>query len=108
MPTESTRIWRVAEGSVHIYRLFDLGEAIDLSHAERLLAAPRSRLRLEAAQSMTALEIPRPPLQVALGRRALPLASGPREGYCDACFTGEYLVQFPQSRPTAPLRLVGG
>ncbi len=31
-----------------------------------------------------------------------------REGYCDACFTGEYLVQFPQSRPTAPLRLVGG
>jgi len=31
-----------------------------------------------------------------------------REGYCDACFTGEYLVQFPQSRPAAPLRLVGG
>jgi len=31
-----------------------------------------------------------------------------RQGYCDACFTGEYLLQFPQSRPTAPLRLVGG
>jgi amidophosphoribosyltransferase len=32
----------------------------------------------------------------------------PREGYCDACFTGEYLVEFPQARPAAPLRLVGG
>ena len=31
-----------------------------------------------------------------------------RSGYCDACFTGEYLLQFPQSRPAAPLRLVGG
>jgi amidophosphoribosyltransferase len=31
-----------------------------------------------------------------------------REGYCDACFSGEYLLEFPQSRPAAPLRLVGG
>ncbi len=30
-----------------------------------------------------------------------------RDGFCDACFTGEYLVQFPQCRPAAPLRLVG-
>ena len=30
-----------------------------------------------------------------------------REGFCDACFTGEYLLNFPQSRPAAPLRLVG-
>ncbi len=32
----------------------------------------------------------------------------PREGYCDACFTGAYLLAFPQTRPAAPLRLVGG
>ena len=31
----------------------------------------------------------------------------PRQGFCDACFTGEYLIQFPQARPAAPLRLVG-
>jgi amidophosphoribosyltransferase len=31
-----------------------------------------------------------------------------REGFCDACFTGEYLLKFPQARPAAPLRLVGG
>jgi amidophosphoribosyltransferase len=30
-----------------------------------------------------------------------------REGFCDACFSGEYLLEFPQSRPVAPLRLVG-
>src|SRR5512132_4616636 len=28
-----------------------------------------------------------------------------RDGFCDACFTGEYLLQFPQARPAAPLRL---
>jgi amidophosphoribosyltransferase len=30
-----------------------------------------------------------------------------REGFCDACFTGEYLLRFPQAKPAAPLRLVG-
>jgi hypothetical protein len=74
----------VAEGSVHVYRLFDLGDAVDLSRAEELLAAPRSRRRLETAQGMTALEIPRPPLQVSLGARDLPLASGPRQGDASA------------------------
>jgi amidophosphoribosyltransferase len=32
-----------------------------------------------------------------------------RSGYCDACFSGEYLVQFPRRPATAPpLRVVGG
>ena len=30
-----------------------------------------------------------------------------RSGFCDACFSGEYLVQFPQRSPAAPLRVVG-
>jgi amidophosphoribosyltransferase len=32
-----------------------------------------------------------------------------RSGYCDACFSGEYLIQFPK-RPAVPtpLRVVGG
>jgi amidophosphoribosyltransferase len=30
-----------------------------------------------------------------------------RQGFCDACFTGEYVLEFPHSRPAAPLRLVG-
>jgi len=79
VPSTAPRGWRVAEGTVHVYRLFDVADALDLSHAEQLLAAPRSRLRLEGMQSTTALDIPRPPLHVALGRRSLPLAGGPRE-----------------------------
>jgi amidophosphoribosyltransferase len=32
-----------------------------------------------------------------------------RSGYCDACFSGEYLIQFPKrTSPATPLRVVGG
>jgi amidophosphoribosyltransferase len=30
-----------------------------------------------------------------------------RKGFCDACFSGEYLIPFPQRAPAAPLRVVG-
>src|SRR5215208_6221094 len=70
---------RVAEGAVHVYRLFDVADAVDLPAAERALAQPRSRLRLAGQQSGTALEIPRPPLHVHLGRRALALPGGSQE-----------------------------
>lgn len=32
----------------------------------------------------------------------------PRQGFCDACFSGEYLVEFPRHRQQTQLRLVGG
>jgi hypothetical protein len=84
VPSAAPRSWRVAEGTVHVYRLFDIADAVDLSRAEQLLAAPSSRLRLAGMQSTTALEIPRPPLQVALGRRTVPIAAGPRVGEASA------------------------
>ncbi|HVO19409.1 MAG TPA: amidophosphoribosyltransferase [Anaeromyxobacter sp.] len=31
-----------------------------------------------------------------------------RSGYCDACFSGEYLIQFPRRPAATPLRVVGG
>ncbi len=31
-----------------------------------------------------------------------------RSGYCDACFSGEYLIQFSRRPTAAPLRVVGG
>ncbi|HYS82395.1 MAG TPA: hypothetical protein VEM76_16920, partial [Anaeromyxobacteraceae bacterium] len=74
----------VAEGTLHVYRLFDVGDALDLARAEALLAAPSSRLQLEGAQSTTALEIPRPPLHVALGSRTVPLAGGTRSAEASA------------------------
>ena len=70
--------FRIADGSVHVYRLFDVADAVDLGAAERNLSAS-SRLRLERAQSGAAIEIPRPPLHVHLGKRTLLLGSGPRE-----------------------------
>ena len=32
---------------------------------------------------------------------------GERSGFCDACFTGEYLIEFPHRAVSAPLRVVG-
>jgi hypothetical protein len=82
--TAPPRSWRVADGEVLVYRLFDLADALDLSHAEKLVSAPRSRLRLAGAQSTTAVEIPQPPLRVELGPHPLPLPSGRREATASA------------------------
>jgi hypothetical protein len=76
--------FHVADGTFHVYRLFDVADAVDLVAAERAISVPRSRLRLEGAQSETALVIPRPPLHVHLGARSLPLAGGPRHAEASA------------------------
>ncbi len=76
--------WRVADGTIRIYRLFDVADAIDLGRAEALAGAPTSRVRLEGSRTHSAIEIPRPPLRLALGPRALPLPSGERPGIARA------------------------
>jgi hypothetical protein len=76
--------WRVEDGEVLVYRLFDVADAVDLQQAEVAAAAPKSRLRLSGVQSATAIEFPRPPLYVGLGKRSLPLATGPREAELNA------------------------
>ncbi|HEX9399527.1 MAG TPA: hypothetical protein VF912_05400 [Anaeromyxobacter sp.] len=75
---------RIADGTVYVYRLFDLADAVDLAAAEIAAGAPTSRLRLEGAQSASALEFPRPPLHLGLGAREVPLASGPRTAEASA------------------------
>lgn len=75
---------RIADGTVHVYRLFDVADAVDLAAAEAVVSAPKSRLRLEGAQSGSALEFPRPPLHLGLGTREVPLASGPRAAEASA------------------------
>lgn len=62
---------RVADGQIFIYRLFDVADSIDLSLAERMAAAPKSRLALDGEGTGTAFEFPRPPLHLVLGRREL-------------------------------------
>ena len=75
---------RIADGAVYVYRLFDVADAVDLAKAEVLVSAPKSRLRLEGAQSGSALEFPRPPLHLWLGPREVPLTSGARGGEASA------------------------
>jgi hypothetical protein len=75
---------RIADGTVFVYRLFDVADAVDLARAEEAVSAPKSRLRLEGAQSGSALEFPRPPLHLGLGAREVPLRSGARRAEASA------------------------
>jgi hypothetical protein len=80
----ATPVFRVADGEVWIYRLFDVAYAIDLDKADQLGAAPAARLAMETAQSATALQFPRAPLHVTLGRRPVALPSGTRTAEASA------------------------
>jgi hypothetical protein len=81
--------WRITDGAIHVYRLFDVADAIDLSAAEALASAPTSRVRLEGSRTHSAVELPRPPLHLALGPRTLLLASGAR-----ACQASAHLFDY--------------
>jgi hypothetical protein len=67
---------KVDEGEVLVYRLFDVADAVDLARAEALAAAPKARFKIDRALSASAIEFPRPPLHLALGRRDLDLPAG--------------------------------
>ncbi|HSD18575.1 MAG TPA: hypothetical protein VLC54_00930 [Anaeromyxobacter sp.] len=96
----------ISDGSVHVYRLFDVADAIDLPAAERAvevaMAAPKSRARLTGAQSATALELPRPPLRIALGPREVPLRSGARSAEASAHVFDYGVVSILYKLPIAP------
>jgi hypothetical protein len=93
---------RIADGTVHVYRLFDVADAVDLAAAERAAGAPASRLRLEGAQSGSALEFPRPPLQLGLGPREIPLASGPLRAEASAHVYDYGVISVLYRVPIAP------
>ncbi|HEY6004298.1 MAG TPA: hypothetical protein VIV57_15590 [Anaeromyxobacter sp.] len=93
---------RIADGSVFVYRLFDVADAVDLAAAEAAVSAPKSRLRLEGAQSASALEFPRPPLLLGLGARAIPLASGARTAEASAHVYDYGVVSIRYRLPIAP------
>lgn len=70
---------RIRGGTLRVYRLFDVADEIDLARAQALATGPSERRRWEGVHSSGAIEIPRPPLHLDLGRREVPLASGPRQ-----------------------------
>jgi hypothetical protein len=69
---------RVRDGELRVYRLFDVAEEIDLVRAQAVATGPSARLRLARVHSGAAIQIPRPPLHLALGPREVPLRSGAR------------------------------
>jgi hypothetical protein len=79
MPAREPFPHRVQEGTLRVYRLFDVADGIDLVRAEMLAKGTTARHRWEGVHGSAALEIPRPPIHLQLGRRTLPLTSGARE-----------------------------
>jgi hypothetical protein len=100
----------VADGAVYVYRLFDVADAVDLAAAERLVAAPTSRLALQGALSASALEFPRPPLQLAIGPREVPLPpelAGARRALASANVYDFGVVSILYELPIAPGTALG-
>src|SRR5690349_10694140 len=64
--------------SVLCYRLFDVGDRIDLARVESQLAQAGRRLRFTREGSQFVV-LPEPPVTVQLGQRTLVLASGERQ-----------------------------
>jgi hypothetical protein len=71
-------------GSVLLYRLWDLGDEIDLRSADRLLADSAPARRKPGRFEARALSIPTPPLVVTLGSQRLPLGEEACEIECNA------------------------
>ena len=92
----------VREGTVRVYRLFDVADAVDLSRAETLAAAPASRFRLDSPRTHSAIEIPYPPVHLRLGSRTLPLRSGARsaEARASVADTGVVSILFELPIPS--------
>ena len=93
---------KVAEGEVLVYRLFDVADAVDLTRAEALAAAPTARLKIDRALSASAIEFPRPPLHLALGRRDLDLPGGRRSAIATAHVFDYGVVSVRYTIPVEP------
>ncbi len=92
--------FRVEDGEVLVYRLFDVADAVDLARAEPLVGT--ARLAMEGAQSRTALEFPRAPLLVSLGEREVPLPGGPRRAAASVHVFDYGVVSVRYRLPVAP------
>jgi len=79
MPVREPFPHRVQDGALRVYRVLDVADEIDLVRAEALAKGASVRHRWEGVHSSAALEIPRPPIHLNLGRRQVPLAAGARE-----------------------------
>ena len=93
----------LATGSVLLYRLWDLGDEIDLQRADRLFADSAPVRRKLARSEARALSIPTSPLMVSLGVRRLVLGQEACDIECHATLFdfGAASVRLHVTPPTA-------
>lgn len=98
---------RVADGQFFVYRLFDVADSIDLSQAEKVAAAPKSRLALEGPGTGNAFEFPRPPLHLVLGRREIRVGGELREAEASAHLMDTGVASILYKLPISPGTTLG-
>ena len=101
-PMEAKDGLKVDEGEVLVYRLFDVADAVDLARAEALAAAPKARFKIDRTLSASAIEFPRPPLHLALGRRDLDLPAGRKSAIASAHVFDYGVVSIRYTIPVEP------
>ena len=94
----------IASATLTIYQFFDIGDAIDLDHAQRCLSNPSERrVRLRARQSES-IRIAQPPLRIDLGSLTVLLADTAFEGVLRAVVYDLGAVEMAvEMRPAVPL-----
>ena len=70
----------IESATLTVYRLYSVGDEIDLDVAETCLAQSASRATLSGARQSESIQIAKPPLRVELGRLAGTLGSLPLQG----------------------------
>ena len=66
---------KILAGSLTLYQLYDVGDAIDLDLAQALLAAPDARRRVPVpARQSESIQIAQPPLRIEIGATSAGLA----------------------------------
>jgi hypothetical protein len=71
-------MFRLTAATAFCYRIFDIGEGLDLERARALVTSTTSRLRL-TREGSEYIQLANPPLAYEVGARPLTLKSGPRE-----------------------------
>src|SRR5262245_61914359 len=73
----------IARAALHLYQLYDVGDAIDLESARVTLTAPSARVRPVVSRGGS-IDIPQLPLEVGMGDFDLTLAGAQMRGHLHA------------------------
>src|SRR5262245_998279 len=102
-PQPETPPPEIAGAALHLYQLYDVGDAIDLEVARATLAAPSARVRPVVSRGGS-IDIPQLPLEVGMGDFDLTLAGAQMRGHLHAriydlgILAFRFILPLPESR----------